>query len=494
MEKDIIKNKKFFSTLYWRISATFLVLLTLVGLAYIYITANVSGVYFQQVNQRLNRNAAYDIVSHSSPFKNGRVNDTAMAELFHNIMTINPSLEVYLLDPGGNILSYYAPVKKIVLNRVNLVPVHQFIEKRGGELVKGDDPRHPALPKVFSAAPIISKGSVAGYIYVVLAGEEYDNVTNHLRSNYMLQIGSRAMLVTLIFALAIGLMIIWLVTKNLRKVVEVMQKFRQGDLTARIKAKSKGDVQEISRMFNEMADILTQNIKKIEEVEVLRRELIANVSHDLRTPISIIYGYAETLLMKHNTISREDHKRHLHTIYESVQKLEKLVNELFELSKLEANQVQPIKEPFFISELVSDISSKYQLIARDKSVTLNTQLSKEPQRVLADVSLIERVMQNLIDNALKFTPTGGRIVIQTSRAQKGIKVSVSDSGIGISDKEKELVFGRYYKGHNFTEYKNNTGLGLAIAKKILDLHDSSLVLDSRVNEGTCFAFELPLYN
>jgi len=197
--------------------------------------------------------------------------------------------------------------------------------------------------------------------------------------------------------------------------------------------------------------------------------------------------------MKANTISSDDQKRHLYTIHESVQKLEKLVNELFELSKLEANQVQPMREPFFISELVSDISGKYQLIAKDKRITLNTHLSKESQQVFADVSLIERVMQNLIDNALKFTPTGGKIIIQTSHAQAGIKVSVSDSGIGIAEEEKDLVFGRYYKGHNFHTYKNNTGLGLAIAKKILDLHDTSLVLNSRLNEGCCFAFELPLY-
>jgi len=298
MQRETIKHKKFFSTLYWRISATFLVLLTLVGLAYVYITAQLSGMYFQQVNQRLNRNAASDIASHSTPFKNGRVNDTATAELFHNVMAINPSLEVYLLDTSGNILSFYAPVKKIVLNRINLLPVHRFMENKACALVKGDDPRHPDMQKVFSAAPILNKGSLAGYIYVVLASEEYDHVTTSLRSNYMLQVGSRAMLVTLIFALAIGLIIIWLVTKNLGKVIEVMQKFRQGDLTARIKVKSKGDVQDISRMFNEMADILTQNIEKIKQVEVLRRELIANVSHDLRTPISIIHGYAETLLMK----------------------------------------------------------------------------------------------------------------------------------------------------------------------------------------------------
>ena len=130
-------------------------------------------------------------------------------------------------------------------------------------------------------------------------------------------------------------------------------------------------------------------------------------------------------------------------------------------------------------------------MAKDKSIVIDTRLSKEQQRVFADVSLIERVIQNLIDNALKFTPSGGKVIVQTSHAERGIKVSVSDSGIGIPEEEKELVFGRYFKGHNFKKYKNNTGLGLAIAKKILDLHEASLVLNSRINEGSSFAFELP---
>jgi signal transduction histidine kinase len=486
-------DKKLFSSLYWRISAAFLIILGLVGLAYVYITARSSGIYFQEVNQRLNRNTASDIAAHSAPFKNGRVNDTAMAEMFHNIMVINPGLEVYLLDTSGKILSYYAPAKKIVLGYINLFPVYKFIEKKGKQFVTGDDPRHPGLQKVFSAAPVLSDGVLTGYIYVVLASEEYDSAAKYFLSDYMLQIGTRAMLVTLLVALASGLIIIWLITKNLQKVIEVMQKFRQGDLSARIKMHSTGDVKELSRMFNEMADILTQNFEKLKEVEVLRRELIANISHDLRTPISIMHGYIETLIMKERTIPGEDRKRYLNTIYDSTQKLEKLVNELFELSKLEANQVQPVKEPFFISELVSDISNKYQLLAKDKRITLNTKLSKEPQQVFADVSLIERVMQNLIDNALKFTPAGGHILIQTSKAGKGIRVCVSDSGAGISESEKEHVFERYYKGHNSAKYKNNTGLGLTIAKRILDLHNSSLVLNSRINEGSSFAFELPLY-
>jgi signal transduction histidine kinase len=494
MKKERVTHKRFFRTLYWRISAAFLILLASIGLSYIYITARLSNTYFQQINQRLNRNAASDIVSHSISFRNGKVDEAGMAELFHHVMAINPSLEIYLLAPDGTILSYYAPAKKIVLNRVDLFPVRQFIKKGGALFIKGDDPRRPGVRKVFSAAPIQSQGVLTGYIYVVLASEEYDNAINHFRSNYMLQIGSRAMLITLMFAFTIGLIIFWIITKNLRLIVEVMQKFKQGNLDARIKIQSKGDLREISRMFNEMADILTENVQKLQEVEVLRKELVANISHDLRTPISIVQGYVETLLIKGDKLSPEESRRYLSTIYESAQRLEKLVNELFELSILEAKQVKPIKEPFFISELVSDISNRYQLMANDKRIVLDTMLSKERQLVFADVSLIERVIQNLIDNALKFTPSGGRVIVQTSQAEKGIKVSVSDSGIGIPDQEKELVFGRYFKGHNFKKYKNNTGLGLAIAKRILDLHEVSLVLNSRINEGSSFAFELPLYN
>ena len=125
-----------------------------------------------------------------------------------------------------------------------------------------------------------------------------------------------------------------------------MQKFRLGDLTARVEVKSAGDVKQVGDIFNEMADILTQNIEKLKEVEVLRRELIANVSHDLRTPISIIQGYIDTLQMKNETLTAEERKHYLEIISESTGKLQKLVSELFELSKLEANQVKPVEGTF----------------------------------------------------------------------------------------------------------------------------------------------------
>ncbi len=486
-------KKKTFNSLYWRISAVFFLLLAFIGMAYLFITVHYSSMYFEEVNQRINRNTAADIASHSTPFTNGKVNEGAMEKMFDQIMSINPSLEVYLTDINGKILSFYAPDKKILLNKIDLVPVKKFVAVNGLEYVMGDDPRHPDVKKVFSASPVLTNGIESGYIYVVLASEEYDVVSKNLAGSYFLKIGSRAMIVTLLATLLAGLLIIRVITNNFSRIIEVMQKFREGDLSARVKTKSTGDEKQLADMFNEMADILTQNMEKLKAVEVLRRELIANVSHDLRTPISIIHGYIETLQMKEDTLNAEEKKRYLNTIAESTSKLEKLVSELFELSKLEANQVQAQKEPFIISELVSDISNKYQLVAKTKNISISTVLSKELPPVFADVSLIERVMQNLIDNAMKFTPEGGEIIIKTIRNnENNVEVSVSDTGIGIPEKEHEQIFARYYKGNNFTDLQN-TGLGLAIVKKILDLHDSSLDLESKVNSGSSFIFRLPYY-
>ena len=464
------------------------------GVSFVYITFHYSGLYFEEVNQRLNKNTAADIAVHSTPFVNGKVNQTAMEQMFDHVMSINPSLEIYLLDNEGKILSFYAPRKKVILTRIDLAPVQKFINTSGKEYVTGDDPHHPGLSKIFSVAPVMSDGVRSGYIYVVLASEEYDAISKSLTQNYLLKVGLRAIIIILLVALLVGLIIINFITINFSKILEVMQKFRQGDITARVEGKSVGDVKEVGDIFNEMADILTQNIEKLKEVEVLRRELIANVSHDLRTPIAIIQGYIETLQMKAESLTADERSRYLNTIADSTAKLQKLVSELFELSKLEAKQVKPVMEPFFISELVNDISGKYQLIAKEKNITITTDLSKNLPLVYADVSLIERVMQNLIDNAIKFTAADGEINIKTAADGNKVSISVSDNGAGIPEEDREQIFGRYYKANNFTDLKSSTGLGLAIIKNILDLHDSSLELVTKMNEGSTFIFHLPVYS
>lgn len=479
------------NSLFWKISGLFFLLLATIGVVHLYISYKYSTEYIEEVNQRLNHNTAKNIIENSTPFYNGEVIKPALNELFHHVMAINPSLEVYLVSPKGKIIAWFPPEKKLVQNQISVTPIKAFIADKTKKLIRGDDPLNPTTQKVFSAHPLKMNNMLYAYIYVVLNGKDQQKESDSLFTSYLLQISFRTMGITLIFTLLIGLIIIRIITKNYSKIIEVMQQFKQGDLTARIDFKSSGNEKQLAELFNEMADILTQNIDKLKEVENLRRELIANVSHDLRTPIAIIRGYLETLQIKEETITIEDRKRYIEMVSKSSEKLEKLVNELFELSKLEANQIRPQKEAFIISELANDIGSKYQLIAKNKKINIETYLSKELGPVFADISLIERVIQNLLDNAIKFTPPNGTVTIKTEKCVNNhVKITIADTGIGIPEKDRELIFARYYRANNFTDLKNSTGLGLAIAKKILDLHDTELDLKSIENYGSSFSFRL----
>ncbi len=490
-----------FSSLYWKISAIFLLLLIVIGFAYVKITVDTTQAYFQEKNQKLNVALAAHLVEEVKPtFTDGKVHEAAMDKIMHSMMATNPSIEVYLLDNNGKILNYVAPYKKVKLKSVNLSPIKEFLKTKGEKFVKGDDPRNINLQKEFSVAPVLEDGKKVGYVYVVLASEEYDMAASEVFDDYILRLGGKTMLLTLGTALIVGLFLIWLITRNLNTIIETVKKFKDGDLKARIPVKSKGELSQLSTNFNDMADTIVENIDKMKASENLRRELVANVSHDLRTPLAVIHGYIETLMMKEGSITKAESKKYLTTILQSTEKLKKLVEDLFELSKLEAKEIEPHKEPFFITELIQDISQKHKLLALEKNITIVPAISEAIPMVHADVSLIERVLQNLIDNAIKFTEDGGIITIETHQLEKNVEIKVTDTGVGISENEIPYVFDRYHAkskvdsiDSDIDSRKVSTGLGLAIVKKILEIHNATINLTSKLNHGTSFSFKLPVY-
>jgi signal transduction histidine kinase len=287
---------------------------------------------------------------------------------------------------------------------------------------------------------------------------------------------------------------IWFITKNLQKVINSVKKFQNGEMSARIKVTKGGEINSLAEAFNEMADTIVGNIENMKSMENLRRELVGNVSHDLRTPLAVIHGYIETLIIKKENISKEEAEKYLTRALEGTERLKKLVDELFELSKLEAKQIQPTKEAFFINELIDDISQKYGLLAKEKQISINSEITNEPCLVYADVSLIERVLQNLIDNAIKYTPEKGEIKLQITNDNQQVEIKVCDTGNGIPEDQIPFVFDRYHIGDKRISLdKNSTGLGLAIVKRILEIHDSSIKLTSKIGKGTTFSFNLPQY-
>jgi len=472
-----------------------MLLLLVVGLSYMVITAYTARLYFQETNQRLNQGIAKHIVKDVKPLQKGEVNKDALKDLFHYVMVINPAIEVYLLNDTGKILTYFAPKGKVKLEEVPLTRIQRFIEQgENQQLIKGVDPRHPNEKKVFSAAPVKKDGQTEGYVYVILASEDYASVTEAVLGNYILRGGVTAFVLTLIFSILIGLGLIWLITRYFTRIIKTVDRFKKGDLDARIPVKSDDEVGQLATSFNEMADRIQQNIEKIRRMEKSRRELIANVSHDLRTPLASLQGYVETLTLKSDKISEEKKQEYMNIVLQNADKLNQLVDELFELSKLEARQVRPNKEPFFVNELVQDVTSKYQLQASDRNININPVTSNNLPPVYADVSMIDRVIQNLLDNALKYTPEQGAITVQLTDQEDNVQVKVSDTGPGIEEEEQDTIFERYRKSTGkSTNQINSSGLGLAIVKQMLEIQGLDINLSSAEGKGTTFYFNLPYY-
>jgi signal transduction histidine kinase len=202
-------------------------------------------------------------------------------------------------------------------------------------------------------------------------------------------------------------------------------------------------------------------------------------------------GYVETLMMKKDQLSATDIEKYLMIVYDSNRKLSVLVEQLFQYARLEANLVTPQKESFLIDELASDILAAYQLKAKTRNIDLQLETSGNLPPVFADLALTERVFQNLLDNAFKFTNDGGSVTVQLTQTRAGVRVNIVDTGIGIAAEDQSFIFERYKQLTKEHTPQKGMGIGLAIVKKILELHQASIDVFSEPGKGTTFQFELP---
>ncbi len=491
-----MKNKTSFpwyKSLFLRIAAFLFVILFLLGVAYLIIDVVTAKRYYDETTQKLNAPVAAHMLLEVSPFENGQVREDAIGKIMHSMMAVNPGLEVYLLNPQGRILSFVVLKEKVKLDSVSLKPVKEFLETKGEQLVYGDDPKNPGMQKTFSATAVFDKqGKLEGYVYMVLASEKVDTITGAIRESYLLKMGLGYFLLTLVIAFLLGLFVFWRLMRGMREVITVIQKFEGGDFHSRIPPQPTTELSVLADTYNTMASTLLRNMEDLKQVDTLRRELIANVSHDIRTPISIIQGYVETMIIKEDTLDVSKKDEYMKLILRSTDRLKRLVADLFELSKLEARQVQPKREAFLMADLLQEVSQKYKLLAQEKNIQLESKISSQLPMVFADVAMIERVLQNLMDNALKFTPAKGMITIYLSEMHNQIEVKIENSGEGIPQESVSKIFDRYYKVPNETPAES-TGLGLAIVKNILQIHQSDINVMSERFGLTAFSFRLPLH-
>ena len=218
-----------------------------------------------------------------------------------------------------------------------------------------------------------------------------------------------------------------------------------------------------------------------------------SIGHDLRTPLSAMQGYIETLIIKSETMSPEERDKYLRIARKHTVRLGTLIGDLFELSKLDSASVTPNLEAFSLPELVQDIAQEFQLESERKDISLSIDTQSDAAYTMGDIGLIQRVLENLVRNAIRFTPAGGAVTISIAERPEVLKVAVSDNGPGIPDADIPRIFDRFYRSMNGEEARSDSsGLGLAIVKRILDLHGSRITVTSKLDAGTRFEFELPL--
>lgn len=453
--------------------------------------------YHNEVTQKLNGSLANYIIEHQEPLfdADGTVREKVLKDTAMHTMMINPLVEVYLLDNSGNILGHALHTDDVILDTVDLNPIQDALKSNYSGPIYGTDPRLPDMKCIFSVAPVMIDGVQMGYLYVMLSSQMEQSLSAQLGSSYVLKTASVA-IAAFLFVLCVGLALAFrIITLPLKRLTDQTRSFFNEDNT--LPSSDELPVDEMKALeasFTSMQERIRSHVQEIQQGERLRRELISNVSHDLRTPLASIQGYIETVLLKLNQLNEDEKKKYLSIALKHCNRLGKLISALFELSKLESRSVNVDKQPFVLNELVNDILLEFNLRAEKRNIQLIFEPPKEIIMVDGDLGMIARVFQNLIDNSLRHTPANGRVEVSLKTDSSSVYVSLQDSGTGIRKEELPYIFDRYYRSANEAQNKKHagTGLGLAIVKRILELHDCAIQVKSPPKSGACFEFPLPL--
>jgi signal transduction histidine kinase len=270
-------------------------------------------------------------------------------------------------------------------------------------------------------------------------------------------------------------------TRPLRDMAQAVRRMETGDYAQRVHTDSVDEVGQLANAFNRMS-------AELQSLEQLRRDLVANVSHELKTPISALRAHLENLL---DGVERPDPET-LQVMLAQSERLGRLVDQLLDLSRLESGDLPLEREPVELPPLVEQVLSEIQVARPDRRVELEDRVPADLPPVLADRERVHQVLFNLLDNAVRFTPPGGRVTVTASRHDGAVDVAVSDTGPGIAPEHLPRLFERFYRVDEARSRDDGgTGIGLTIARSVVEAHGGRIWAESELGRGATFTFELP---
>ncbi|QED48279.1 sensor histidine kinase [Cytobacillus dafuensis] len=325
--------------------------------------------------------------------------------------------------------------------------------------------------------PLLDESRLEGIIYLYLPLAKISEVTTDFAYLWMI-----AAFLFLIIALFFGTYLVRRLTKPLLEMKEAAESVSRGDYSIKLDNASTDEIGQLANAFNHMAT-------SIQEEDDRKKDFLANVSHELRTPISYVKGYSDALIS--GIVKKEESNRYLSLIHREAVRMERLVGDLLDLSKLDSDEYKLEKMPLPLAQLIEDSLQKYMPIMREKNLQL--QFDLDPDIIInGDEGRIEQIIQNIMDNSIRYTNEGG-ISLKLYKVNEGCCIEITDSGIGIPEEDLGKIKQRFFRVNKArTRNDGGTGLGLAIAEKLVNLHNGTLTIKSKLGEGTSVKIDLPV--
>ncbi|PAJ73748.1 two-component sensor histidine kinase [Pseudoalteromonas sp. NBT06-2] len=493
-------------SLYQKLATSIFVIFCLICTLVLSWSQQLDQVSQHQAEQKLHLNLAEHLIDDNPLLQQGVYDYKALENLFHTLMLLGPAFEFYFVDPSGEILTYSAKPGKVKRKRINLSPILQLIENAENMPVYGDDPRNLDKLKIFSAAPVYNydseenlqdKGKLQGYLYVIIGGEVYDTVFSRIKSNDRLLIAASWLLAAIIFLFIILLLLLRYFTQPIKQLAKEVSQVQQANFDLQKVKLSQwpkhqsNEVHLLGNSLNTIVRLIHQQINLLEQNDNQRRELLTHLSHDLRTPLASLQGYLEILTLKNTQLDEKQQQEYLAITLNNCKQLKHLIDQIFELAHLESGRVSVNNEMFNLGELIYDIVAKFSLKAKKSHVKLVIEPAVCDFNTLCDIAKLERVLSNLIENAIRHTPENGTITINVFAKESKLTIQVSDTGSGIKAEEINYIFDARYRASNAVgNKKQHGGLGLAISKRLLHILNSDIKVKSEFGQGTQFEFSI----
>lgn len=475
-----MSDLRWYRSIYWRVA------LGLIGLVALLLVAE--GALFLWTTDR---------IAGSMPARSPRRLAVLVASDVSAALTADPSLDLqqYVRDQFGRVLQTFLVIMsdgRVVANHDD-VPAELVDEVRTevamrqfglGALADEDDTSLDLLQRG-EFAQVIVDGEPIGRVAVLAGGPPFSRVLRELGPT----IGVVAAAVLGVGTMLIALLVFGPVRTRLKQVRDATERLGAGDLSARAPERGRDEVADVARSFNRMADELTRRTSALEQADKIRRQLLADVSHELMTPLTAMRGYIETLSMSELTLNAATRERYLTIIDEETHRLERIIGDLLDLARLEGGGTAMRREPVALATIFDRVAARHERELSARGIRLKRQVDPGAERVTGDPDRLEQALQNLAANALRHTPDGGQIALRAFRDGDGLHIVVHDSGTGIAPEHLPMIFDRFYKVDASRKASGGSGLGLSIVKAIVERHGGTI--SARNDYGAVFEIVMP---